>query len=543
MRFVCRVLISLALVVIVVMPLRAQIAPHVQPAFQFEERGRRNRPPEEPTGFAEHVVEGKLTISLNDAIRLALMNNTDIRIDEEQVQTAKDVLLRALGVFDPTFQGSFNSTRQNSPEYSQLGGGPPTLNQLSQNTQLQFTQNYETGTNFQASFTSFKTTSNSTFFFFSPAFFTSLSFTFTQPLLKGAGLFVNRAPIVIGQRGISQARANFEAEVNDLLLQVVSDYWNVIQAREDLAVQHESLGEAQKSYDHDKRALELGALPPLDIYRSESQVASRRVSVIQAEYALKQQENQLRRDLGADIDPNIRALDLNLTEKPDPGAALMSIDIPTALDKALNYRPELESMRQQLASDETNIRVARNGLEPSLALQGGYTTSGLNAIASNGNFEAGSYGSSVSQLFGFGFPTYSFGVTLSYPIRNRQAQAAMGDALSTKRQDLYAERRLHEQITQNVTNAVHQLEQSKLSMEAAKVALDYAQKTLEAEQHKYELGAETVFFVLEAQTELTQAEQNVLQAQVGYQNATAQVEHDTGGLLARFEVQITNLSH
>lgn len=79
-------------------------------------------------------------------------------------------------------------------------------------------------------------------------------------------------------------------------------------------------------------------------------------------------------------------------------------------------------------------------------------------------------------------------------------------------------------------------------MEAANVALDLAKKTLQAEQHKYELGAETVFFVLEAQTELTQAEQALLQAQVSYQMATARVEHDTGGLLTKFQVQISSLS-
>ena len=251
----------------------------------------------------------------------------------------------------------------------------------------------------------------------------------------------------------------------------------------------------------------------------------------------------MRRDLGADIDPNIRALDLDLTEKPEPVGALMSIDIPTALDKALNYRPELESVRQQLAADDTNIRVAHNGLEPNLSMTGGYTTSGLNSIIVNGNFEAGTYGTAISQMFGFGFPMYTFGVSLSYPFRNRQAQAAMGDALSSKRRDLYAERQTQEQITLSVTNAVHQLEEAKLSMEAAKVALDLARKTLQAEQHKYELGAETVFFVLEAQTELTQAEQNLLQSQVNYQLAVAKVDHDTGGLLARFQVQIAGLSH
>ncbi len=102
---------------------------------------------------------------------------------------------------------------------------------------------------------------------------------------------------------MKESRDNFEGEVNDTILLVVENYWNVVQARENLVVQRESFDEAQKSYDHDKKSLELGALPPLDIYRSESQVASRRVSVIQAEYGLKQAEDQFRQVIGADVDP------------------------------------------------------------------------------------------------------------------------------------------------------------------------------------------------------------------------------------------------
>jgi outer membrane protein len=531
-----------AVIVVLATPLRAQVAPRANSAFQFEEHPRSGPVAKEPIGFGEHIVDGKLTISLDDAIRLALANNTNIRINEEQVETAKDALERALGVFDPNVQALFSSNRQLEQQYTELGSGSSTLNSLSQFTELQFNQTFETGTQFQVEFLSNKFTSNSSFFFFSPAFSTGLVFNITQPLLKGGGWFVNRAPIIIAQRGIAQSRATFEGQVNDQVLQVVNDYWNAIQARENIVVQRESLDEAQKSYERDKHSLELGALPPLDIYRSESQVASRRVSEIQAEYALKQMEDQLRLDIGADVDSNIRALDLDLTEKPEPAGELMTIDIPTALQKAFNYRPELESVRQQLAVDDTNIRVAHNGLLPNLALNGGYTTSGLNDLTVNGNPAAGTYGDAIGQMFAFGYPTYQFGLTLNYSFRNRQAQATMGDALSAKRRDLYSERQTREQITLSVSNGVHQLEQAKLSMESANVALDLAKKTLQAEQHKYELGAESVFFVLEAQTELTQAEQALLQAQVSYQMAIAQVEHDTGGLLARFQVQISSLS-
>ncbi len=225
----------------------------------------------------------------------------------------------------------------------------------------------------------------------------------------------------------------------------------------------------------------------------------------------------------------------------------MAIDIPTALDAAFKYRPEIEGLRQQLAADDINVRLTHNGLLPNLSLTGTYQTNGLGGRQIDDTVSPpviipGGFGNSLSQLFGFGFPGYGFTVNLSLPVRNNAAKASYGTALASKRHDLYSERQLHETITLNVTNAVHQLEQAKQSMEAAKIALDLSQKTLQADQHKYDLGAETIFFVLEAQTELTQAEQTLLQAEVGYQVAAAQVDHETGGLLDRFHVQIADIT-
>jgi outer membrane protein len=539
-----RRLACLVLLLSAPMPAVAQTGPPRNQPPQIVTRAPRKTVIEAPQGFTEHVADGKLTLSLDDAIRLALENSTDIHLDQQQIETAKDALQRALSPFDPTAQSAFSALRAVSPQFTQLGGAP-TLSALTQNTLVGVTQTLETGTNYQLLFDVNRDSSNSSFNFINPSFSSNFAITLTQPLLKGGGLFVNRAPIIIARRNLDQSRAGFEAEVNDLIQTIIDDYWFVIQTRENINVQQQSLDEAQKSYDRDKHSLELGALPPLDIYRSESQVASRRVSLIQAEYALKQAEDQLRRDLGADIDPNIRALDLDLTEKAEPSGELMTIDIPSAIDKALTYRPEVESQRQQLLNDDANIRLAHNALEPNLSLSATYQGNGVGGNQFNNNVlvSRGGFGDALSQTFGFGFPAYGATVTLSYPFGNHQARANMGDALATKRHDLYFDRQLHEAITLGVTNAVHQLEESKLSMEAAKVALDLAQKTLQAEQHKYDLGSGTVFLVLEAQTELTQAAQNLLQAQVGYHLAAAAVDHATGGLLARFQVQITNLAH
>ena len=319
--------------------------------------------------------------------------------------------------------------------------------------------------------------------------------------------------------------------------------------RDNLEVVKKSLSEAEASYKQSKRALELGALPPLDIYRSESEVASRRLSVIQAEYQLKQSEDIFRRTIGADLDPFVRALDLDLEEKAEPTGELVSMDVETALKRALDNRPELEAEAHQIAIDETNVRFSHNQLLPDLSLSLLYTTNGLGGNEFNTAatppvlVSRGGFGDALGQVFGFGFPAYGFSLQLNLPVRNHSAQANLANSLVSRRRDHYFDRQERQAITLEVTNAVHTLEEAKLSIAAAKIARDLTEKNVEAEQRKFELGSETIFFVLEAQTELAQAESALVQAQVNYQLAVLQVEHSTGALLDRYHVQIAQTTH
>jgi len=488
-----------------------------------------------PQGLQDHVVNGKLVLTLDDSIRLALSTNTDIHLDYYQVETAENNLQRVYAPFDPLLTSSFNDQRNMSPTSTQLQGAT-ILNELTQETQIGYSQTFQTGTNFQTAFTAAKSSTNSTFNFLNPSISTNLQFTVTQPLLRNRGLFPNRAPILIAQRNLKQAHATFLAEVNNVILVIVGAYWNVVLAQENLSVQQKSLDEAQKSYEHDKKALSLGALPPLDIYRSQSQVASRRVGVIQAEYAVKQAEDQFRQSIGADIDPATRVIDLDLTDRPEPLGELPSVDIPTALARAIANRPELEASHEQLAADELNVRLAHNYLKPDLELAGFYSGNGL-----AGN-EAGvgntGLGNSLSQSFRFVYPAYGASLSLSLPVKNHSAEANLADALVSRRHDQYQERETTQFVTLDVTTAVHSLEEAKLGMEAAKVAVDLARETLRADQRKYELGTEQIFFVLDAQNQLAQAELNLIQSQVSFQLAVTQVDHATGDLLEHHHVQV-----
>ena len=488
-----------------------------------------------PHGFEQFIKNGKLQLSLNDAIFLALANNTDIQVDQTQVDAAKAAIDSARALFDPTVNALFNTQRSTESSFSEAAVAP-TLSGLTQTYQLGFSQTFETGTNVQTSVNATKFSSNVSFGFVNPSVFGTVSVQVTQPLLRGRGFLPNRGPIIIAQRNLEQSRAAFRQQVAGVMLNVVSQYWNVVQARENLDVAQSLLAQAQKSYDHDKEALEKGALPPLDIYRTESEVASRRVSEIQAEYGVKEAEDRLRNFLGADIDPNIRALELDLTQAPEPAGDLLTVDIATELQKALVNRPDLEAQRLQVVNDDLNIKIAHNGLEPQLSLTGIYSGYGLNTDTNGPFLEA------LDQTFGFSQPTYGGGLTLTLPIKNYAAKSAYATAQVSKRRDLYTDRQLRQQIGLQVANAVHDLEQSKLSMEAAKIALNLAQKNLQAEQRKYELGAETLFVLLETQTELAQAEQSVIQAQIGYQVAVASVYYSTGELLGNYNVEVAGVT-
>lgn len=503
-----------------------------------------------PQHLRDYVSEGKLHLSLQDAVVLTLENNSSVRIQETQVESDKFALLRAYQPFDPQLQGIFDVNRYSYGGTNQLQGvgnsSSGTLNSLTQTAQITYTQTFQTGTDISVGLNSAKNSTNSAFYFFNPYFSSTLSFQFTQPLLRNRWKFANTAPLIIARRILQQSRASFEAQVSDAILQVVKQYWAVVQAGGDLEVERKSLEAADVSYQRDKRALQLGALPPLDIYRSESEVASRRVQMIQGEYALKQAEDALRMTIGATQDPYLGALDLDLTERPEPHGPLRDIDVATALQSALAQRPEFLAARYALDNDDTSIRLARNHLQPDLSLTGFYQSNGLGgnqfSLTTGQLVSQGGLGSSFSQLFGFGFPGYGAKLTLNLPVKNRAAQAELGSALVSRHRDLYSAQQVRELVALDVSNSIHQLEQAKLTVAAGKTALDLAQKALVAEQRKYELGAQTIFFVLDAQTRLAQAESSLLQAQISYQIAVTAVDHATGTLLQPYHVEIAELS-
>ena len=498
-----------------------------------------------PLRLADFVVGDQLGLSLRAYLDLVMANNTDVAIQRLSLEQPKNAIMRAFSTFDPTLVASFNNTRAKSPTSDVLTSGGASLNQLSQPADFLYRQTLQTGTSFFGEFYGAKTSSNNSYTTYNPALASYLSLGFTQPLIRNRGAYVNRLPILMARSRLKVNEFALRAQLLTLLTAAENAYWDVVSARENLKVQQEALGLRGEALKRAQRELELGALSPLDIYQPQAQYASAEIQVSQARFALTEFEDVLRRQIGVDLDPDIRKLAIVLTEPVLPPANESIVDRESAVARALRLRPDLLGAVQNLDVDDLGIQSSSNLLRPDLSLTGGYKITGqggtylqrTNVFSDTGDTSTvisavpGGFNDALNQMFGFSYSTYSFGLTLRLPLRDHNGTANLADALVTKRQDALLVRKAEQQVRQEVLNAVTNVESSKASVRLATVARDLALKTLEAEQKKYDLGASLLFYVLDAQNKLTVAESQLLTESINYRRNQLNLLQKTGELL------------
>jgi outer membrane protein len=495
-------------------------------------------------GLNERIQDGKLHLRLKDFIELVLRNSTDIQLTRLDVLTAANAITAAKSPFDPQLSLGFVVNRTDSPQYTQIGGAP-TLDNLTDTAQIGYQQVLPTGQTVSTSFDANRYSSNSQYDYINPSIASGLNFNITQPLLQNRTGLQNRGPLMIARTRLLIATEQDEGVIANSLSSAAIQYWSAIQARDSIRVAERSLDLAQKSYERDKQALDLGALPKLDIYQSESEVAQRKLDVLQAQYAYRAQLDTLRRLIGADLQPATRSLEMVLEDDPStlPLRSIDSLDV--ALDRAMRTRPELSALRASLSVDDLNTRVARDSLRPqlNLNLQGGSNGLGGDQIPVTGPlggptaFIPGGLGDALSQLFRFNAPWYQFGLQLNLPFRNSSAQANLSNSLVNKVRDRYQERQEQQQIILDVKQSLDSLDLAKAAIAAATSARDLSAKNVDAEQQKYELGGTTVFELLQAQNQLATVENSLLNAYVGYQTAFINYARATWILFDELSVQ------
>jgi outer membrane protein TolC len=500
---------------------------------------------EPPARLEDFIVGGNLELSLRSYIELVMTNNTEIQIQKFGVEPQRNAITRAFGAFDPSVGLAFRSTRATQLPTSSIGGGA-TVTSLNQPFSVAYNQVMDTGTQLTLGYNGSKISTNSNNATFNPTFSSNMQMGFTQPLLRGRGRSNQLIPVLVAQTRFRSAEASMEDQILRLIQQAELAYWQVVEARENLRVQEQALEMQDVLLKRSLRELELGAISPLDIYQPQQNYANQEVRMTQARYNLIQAEDNLRRQIGADLDSQFHNMPIVLTETALPPADSTVFDREELVQVGLRNRPDLEATANNLAIDDLNMRQARNNLKPDLSLTGNFAGAGRGGtqLIRDGltgpviGFIPGGIADSLSNAFAFNFPTYGLGLNFNFPVRDRRAAADLADATVNKRLDALRVRGVQQQIRQEVLNAVTQVESSRASVQLAQVAMDFSQKRLEAEQKKYDLGVTTVFFVLDAQTQLTNAQANVVQQSVQYRRNLLNLLRVTGQLLDERGIQV-----
>ena len=224
------------------------------------------------------------------------------------------------------------------------------------------------------------------------------------------------------------------------------------------------------------------------------------------------------------------------------------MDIAAAVRSALDRRTDIARSRRQLDINDINLRAARDTTLPALDVRASYTMQGLGGtefVRSGLGGEVGSilpvgYGDALSQLIGNDFPAWNLSMTLSYPLGYSGAEAAYARAQMQVRQTQAQIEQMELQIATEVTNPGLKIQSSLRRIEAATATRELARQQLDAEQSKFEVGASTNFFVVQAQRDLADAKRTELQAILDHQKA--RIEFDRSQQTSLAQGSIINVS-
>ena len=524
---------------------------------------------------------GNLYLSVQDVIALVLENNLDIAVQryspllarEGLRRTEQGGLLRQVDTPIAAGPSSVSTTGINTGGNglaggSGIGGGggivssigptPPTLDPslyasfvlghltqpqtntvLTQTTALtqnyrqfyiQYAQSWITGTSAAFSFSDNRYLLNSATPLLNPYVTGSFDVQVNQSLLQGFNPSVNNRNIRVARNNMKVTDLQVKLQVATTISAVLNLYWDLVSFNEAVRIKEKALETAQSLYDGNKKQVEIGALPAIEVTRAAAEVSSSKEDLLIAQTNVQQQEIVLKNALSRNGIENVwldevHIIPLDHIEIPKTDEIRPVQDLT---EEALANRLEVESKKINLDSQKILLKGDRNGLLPSLSAFAEVTNHGLagapnylynNCCGAPNEFFTGGNSGVLSQLFRRNFPDYSAGLSLNIPFRNRQAQADyVTDQLQLRQSELQMQRTIN-QVRVDVKTALIGMQQARSRYETAVDARVLAEKSLEAEQKRFISGVSSVAQVIQAQKDLGTNQDAEVQAMANFTHA------------------------
>ena len=461
--------------------------------------------------------------------------------------------------FDPVITGNLNFGHTTIPQSNTIITGTPALVTTNQTYNTGYSQSFLSGGTLALTYSNILQDQNSFRSSVNPFWNSSLDLMFSQPLLQGFGFAINNRTIRVAKNNVRAVDYVFQQQVINTVANVVQLYWNLVSANQQVEVQQRAVDVSQKLYDDNRKQVEIGTLAPIEIVRAEAQLATSQQGLVAAQSTALQYEAVLKSALSRNGLESPAVLNAHVvTTDPMRIPEVESIQpIQDLMAKALDNRPDLAQSRVQIENSEIALTGTKNALLPTLSVVGDMRS---NALVGQQNsvigpvsgitgqpqyppiadpFFVGGYGSALGQLFARNFPTYSVGLNLSIPLRNRNAQANVATAALNLRQNQLLVQRQINQIRLDVQNALIGINQARAQYQAAVKGRLLQEQTLDADEKKLALGATTVYQVILDQRDLTTAAAAEVAALAAYASAEIQMEIATGTTLSSHNVEFS----
>jgi len=385
------------------------------------------------------IRDGKLYLSLKDAIRLALENNLDLAIARYNLPIAETDILRtkaggvfrgvnagvvqntpgggvggfgagapgagaggttggaggagagasglvqstlgagtAVASYDPLIIGTVGAEHQTTPLANQQTFGVPLLQLNTGQANFGVSQAFATGTNISFQFNNSRQTTNSPFFNLSPVLSSAFRFSFQQELLAGFGFGPNLRYLRIANNNKKISDIAFKDQVIATVTQIENIYWDLVNAYRQAQVNEQSVAFAQQALDNAKKQLQLESIPAMDVTRAEAELSRRDQDLTVAKTSLQLQELLIKNALTKSLDdPVFEAVPVVPTDTLQPNQAPQTAPAQELIKSALEDRPELKETDIDLINRQISRQSAKNALLPTLSLVGFYGGSGL----------------------------------------------------------------------------------------------------------------------------------------------------------------------
>jgi outer membrane protein TolC len=478
----------------------------------------------------------RIELTLEAAVERALAQNLDISVERLNPQTFDFAVAALAANYRPTFTSNFGMRSQSSFVRSTTAGATNSLGLLNTETltgNSGLTQAVKWGGGSLAlTWNNTRQAQSDAFAFRNPSINTNLTAAYVQPLLRNFRTDSTRAQLQITQLNREISETTLRATIVRTLANVRNAYWDYVYTIQAEEVAERSLALASKLVEDNQARVEVGTLAPLDVVQAQAEEANRRQAMATTTAARRTAELALKRLIVNGTDDPYWTASIEPIDRPTYSTE--AIDVTTAVRRALAARTDIETARRQLQSNDISLRNLGDQQLPALDLTLSYGTAGIGGPIFVR--QTGQIGGTVTQVIPSGYsdalnilrnldaPTWNMALNFSYPIGSSPAEANLARARLQRQQTIAQSRQLELTVATEVTNAALQVESNRERLQAAVAARELAERRLEAEQSRFEVGLTTNFFVVQGQRDLRDAQNAELRALLDYRRAQVDFE-------------------